>query len=160
MRLLAPQRRALRDRGLRRQVALQRRDDVADEAGRRPAGEHDHPARLARAHELLGGDPVARGEHDAERRQHAIEARVSKRQRLGVTLDPLDAHPRQRLAPAGGREQLRGEIEPDDLRARRGGVDRGVAGPGGDVEHPLPDCIAAASATTAPTPQNSSAITS
>jgi hypothetical protein len=36
---------------------------------------------------------------------------------------------------AGGVEQLRRQVEPDDLGATNGGLERDVAGAGGDVEH-------------------------
>ena len=50
------------------------------------------PPRPAHARELARDDLVARRELDAERGQHAVEARVLERQVLGVALDPVDDH--------------------------------------------------------------------
>ena len=43
-------------------------------------------------HQLAGDDLVTRGELDAEDRQHVSERLVRERQRLSVTLHPLDGH--------------------------------------------------------------------
>ena len=65
--------------------------------------------------------------------EHAVEARVGERQRLGVALDPGDAAVAR--ARAGDVEQVGHEVEAGDVGAELGGAQRDVAGAGGDVEH-------------------------
>ena len=62
---------------------------------------------------------------------------VLEGQVLGVGLRPLQLDARGRGAGAPGLEQLRGQVAGDDRGAGFGGRDRGVAGPGGDVEDAL-----------------------
>lgn len=110
------------------------------------------PARPADARELLRHELVARRELHAERGQHAVEALVLERQVLGVAFDPVDGDSLLLGPPAGGREQLRGEVDADDLSPGGGGPERDVAGAGGDVEHLLPRLEVGAGEKVAPRP--------
>ena len=67
----------------------------------------------------------------AEAHCRCVEALVLEGQLEQVALDPLE---RRRL-PAGAREHLRGEVEPDDRRAGLGRHDREVTGAAARVEH-------------------------
>ena len=93
-------------------------------AFRGPVEETDPPTGPADARELLRDDLVARRELDAERRENAVEGLVLERKVLGVPLDPVDGHAAFSGPPARRLEQLGGEVETDDLGARRGGPDR------------------------------------
>ena len=64
-----------------------------------------------------GGDLVARREHHAEARRHAVERSVGERQLLGVSLDELDLDARCRGTLALLVEQLRRQVETGDLPA-------------------------------------------
>lgn len=114
------------------------RQQLADLAAGGPVDQADPSAGPADACELTGDDLVARRELHAERRQHDVEVVVVEREILGVALDPVDDHVALGGAPAGGLEQLRRQIDADDLRAGGGRPDRDVPGAGRDVEHLLP----------------------
>jgi hypothetical protein len=133
--LAPPERRRRGVVGQGRHVAAHDLEQLADLTARGPVDEADQPAGPADARELLRDDLLARRELDAERGEHAVDALVIEREVLGVALDPVDGHPVFRGPPARGPEQLRGEVEADDLRARGGGPDRDVPRSGRDVDH-------------------------
>ena len=83
----------------------------------RPSGHRDATADATDADELAGSTLVIRGEHGAERRNDAVEALVCERQILRVAFDPLDVDPRLGRTTPGVLEELRREIQADDLRA-------------------------------------------
>jgi hypothetical protein len=81
---------------------------------------------------------VVRREHDAQAGHHRVELAVGERQILGVGLPPFQPRPPPRGLPLPGFEQFRGQVAGHHAGSRLGGGDRGVAGSGGHVEHPVP----------------------
>ena len=136
--LAAPQRRRRGVVRQRRQIAAHDPEELADEAVGRPVDQPDPPVRAADAGQLARGDLVPRRELHAEHRQHDVERRVGERQRLGVTLHPLDVDTGEPGAPPRRVEQLGREIDANDVGTRASRTDRHVAGAGRDVEDLLP----------------------
>ena len=114
--------------------ALDRPEELADEAVGRPAGERDRAAGPADAEQLGGRLLVVGSEHGAEHRRDGVEGRILERQRLGVALEQLDGEAFGVRPAAAALEQRRDVVDADGSAAvaRRG--DRGVAAAGGDVE--------------------------
>jgi hypothetical protein len=121
----------------RRQIFAERLEHLADETVRRPVGEANLALRPAHAQQLGGRLLLVRREHDAERRQHHVKARVRKGQRLGIRFLERDVEPFCLGALAAALEKRRHVV-----RGRNGGKpprrrERGVAVAGGNIEHPL-----------------------
>ena len=132
----APEDRRLDDVGGWGHVAAGGLEEGAGKSLRRPSGRGDDAPGAADAGQLRGRDRVARGEHVAEGREHAVEALVFERQRLGVGLHPFDLDTRFLCPSACVIEVLGSEIAPDDSCAsqRRRNRDR-AATTCADVEH-------------------------
>src|SRR3954452_1949669 len=83
-------------------MLAQRLEQLADEALWRPVREGDLSARFAHTHHLGGRLVLIGREHHAKRRHDKVEARIRKRQRLGIRLAELHAEALSRgaLAPA------------------------------------------------------------
>ena len=141
------------------EAAQQRREPRREAAGA-PVRHHDLAAGLADADELVGCLVVLGDERRPERRQHAVEAVVLVGQRLGVALDPVDLDPGLAGTAARGFEQLGGDVEADDVGARRRGADRALPVPVATSSTRMPAAIETAPATAAPTSHVSSAIAS
>ena len=112
-------------------------EQAADEAVGRPVGEADAAAASHHAQQLAGRADVVGREHDAERRQRDVEARIREGQGLGVgdlerDVEVLGAGALASLVEQGGHVVRGGHLR----EAARGGQ-RGVAVAGGHVEHAL-----------------------
>src|SRR5690606_17436078 len=132
----APQGRRLQARR-RRHVGADHLEHAADEAGRRPVRQGDAAARAQHPQHLAGGAVVVGREHDAERRQHDVEAGVREGQRLGVGQPELDRQsfglrPRTTLV-----EQRLHVVGRGHDGVAPGGGQRGIAVAGGDVQDGL-----------------------
>jgi hypothetical protein len=135
--LAAPERGRLGAGRGRGHVRLHRREQPTEHALGRPVEQRDLAAWTADAHELVGCLLVVRSEHHADRRHHDVERCVGERQMLGVGLRPVERESGLVGAGAPGLEQLGGQVARDDAGAALGGMQRRVAGAGGDVEHLL-----------------------
>jgi hypothetical protein len=71
---------------------------------------------------------TGRREDDAERRAGDFDARVGKRERLGVPDPEVDREPRLGRLLLRRLDQRRGEVDAHDVRATTGCTDREVAG--------------------------------
>jgi hypothetical protein len=100
-----------------------------------PGGQAEPAARPTDARELARDGLIVGREDGAEARRDDVEGRVLVGQVLRVALVPADREP----VRVGARllEQLRRDVDADDLRVRPRGADRDRAGPGGDVEPAL-----------------------
>ena len=78
---------------------------------------------------------LVRREHRPEDRGHDVEAAVVERKRLRVALDEVGRHALGGGAHPSPLEERRHVIEPDDRATAPGRRERGIAAPGGDVEH-------------------------
>ena len=78
---------------------------------------------------------MIRSEHGAERRDDSVEALVRERQVLGVALDPLDIDAGLGGATSRMLEELRRDVQADDLRtAACRGNGEGASAPRADVQ--------------------------
>ena len=135
--LPAPQRRRLRAGRGRRGVRLHRGEHLADEAFGGPVEQADGPAGAAHPGQLVCAGLVERREHDAQARHDRVELAVGERQVLGVGLPPFKRRSASFGRPPPGLEQFRGEVAGYYAGPGLGRGDRGVAGSGGHVEHPV-----------------------
>src|SRR5690349_8812070 len=118
-------------------MASQRFEELANEAFRCPVGETDASPGLHDACHLRGSGHVVGREHDAERRQYRVEARIFERQRFDVGNLEGDVEALGACAFRAAIEQRRYVIgRRDDTTATRCGKCR-VTVAGGDVEHVL-----------------------
>src|SRR5258707_1296168 len=90
MRIGTPQERRTDARD-RRHVRGNHAKDLPQKTRWRPTGEANPSSRATYAHQLAGGLLVIGREHDAERREHHVEARVRIREGLDVTFEVADA---------------------------------------------------------------------
>ncbi len=112
-----------------------RPEHLADVAGGRPAHERDRAARSTDAQELGGSPRLVRREHDAEHRRDGVEARVGKRERLGVALEKRDVEALHFGAEPSLFDETRNVVDSDDLASAACCSKRSVAAAGCDVEH-------------------------
>ena len=88
-------------------VLADRLEQLPDKPLRRPVRQADLAAPFADADQFGGGPVLIGGEHDAEGRDHDIEALVGKRQRFGVGLVKRHAKPFRIGAPTGAIQKRR-----------------------------------------------------
>ena len=112
-------------------------NSCADEALRRPVGEADLAAGTADAQQLARGLLLVRREHDAEGREHHIEARIREGQRFGVGLLEGDRQAFGLGALAAALEKRADIVGRHDVGEAAGGGERRIAVAGGDVEDVL-----------------------
>jgi hypothetical protein len=112
-------------------------EQPADEALRRPVGHADLAAGPAHAHELARGLLLVGREHDAEGRQHDVEAAVRERKALRVGLPEGDRQAVGLRTLAAALEQRADVVRGHDVGEATGGGERRVAVSSGDVEDAL-----------------------
>ena len=99
-----------------------------------------HPARTLR--DLGGGARHFRHEHQPEAAEHAVDGSSGQRQAGGVLDGELDAfEPERGSAAPGDLDHLGSDVGREQLAARldqRQQLEADLAGPGGEVEDPLP----------------------
>ena len=119
-------------------VAREDSEGLADEPVGGPARQRDAPAGTADPGQLGRGPVVVGGEHDPVDREHGVEGGVGKAKVFCVTLDEPDVEMFGRGADPTALEQRRDVVDADGLAAPPCRRDRGIAAPGGDVEHTPP----------------------